>query len=104
MLRVTIHDDPESLTLQFEGKLADPRVQEAQACWRGARTGQRKPILYFDVTGVTLIDAAGKALLAAAHAEGVELVACGCLMRAIVAEIANSPVREHTSTKGPAAI
>jgi hypothetical protein len=41
---------------------------------------------------VTLIDAGGKAFLAAAHADGAELIACGCLMRAIVAELTHTPI------------
>src|SRR5262245_47105210 len=93
MLRITIRDDPESLTFQLEGRLAGPWVREAEACWQHARASQRKPVL-FDLTGVTMIDAAGKAFLAAAHAQGVELVASGCLMRAIVAELTNTPISD----------
>jgi len=36
---------------------------------------------------VTFIDAAGKEFLAAMHTEGAEFLACGCLIRAVVAEI-----------------
>jgi len=92
MLRITIHDLPESVTFQFEGRLAGPWVDEAEQCWRRALTGPHKSVQRFDLTGVTLIDAAGKAFLAAAHADGAELVACGCLMRAIVAELTSTPV------------
>jgi hypothetical protein len=92
MLRITIHDRPDAVTFQFEGRLAGPWVQEAERCWRRTRTGPHKPRERFDLTGVTLIDAAGKGFLAAAHAEGAELVACGCLMRAIVAEVTHTPV------------
>ena len=92
MLRITVHDDPGSLTFQLEGRLAGPWVREAEDCWRRTVAGQRGPALRFDLTGVTVIEAAGKAFLAAAHAQGVELVASGCLMRAIVAEITNTPI------------
>ena len=51
----------------------------------------RTSALRLDLTGVTMIDAAGKGLLAAAHAQGAELVASGCLMRAIVAELTALP-------------
>jgi hypothetical protein len=87
-----MRDGVESVTLQFEGRLAGPWVPEAEACWRRIRATDRKSALCFDLTGVTLIDAAGKAFLTAAHVEGVELTACGCLMRAIVAEIEGRPV------------
>lgn len=87
MFRITIHDNPGPLTLRLEGKLVGPWVQETEGCWQRALAGQPKSALRFDLTGVTMIDAAGKALLAAAHAQGAEFIACGCLMRAIVAEL-----------------
>jgi ABC-type transporter Mla MlaB component len=87
MLRITMHFAPGSLTFQLEGSLSGPWVREAEDCWQRTLAGQPKPVVRFDLTGVTTIDAAGKAFLAAAHAQGVELVASGCLMRAIVAEL-----------------
>src|SRR5205085_11862736 len=87
------------------GRLAGPWVRELERCWQDTRGGQqvgricnpsyeeqRKPVLRFDLTGVTFIDAAGKAFLAAMHAGGAEFVAAGCLMRAVVAEITNAPI------------
>ena len=98
MLRITIHDHLGCLTFQLEGKLAGPWVQELEDCWQRTLASQRKPVLRFDLTGVTYVDAAGKSFLAARHTEGTEFVACGCLMRAVVAEITNAPIperREH---------
>jgi hypothetical protein len=92
MLRITIHDEPGSVKLQLEGKLAGPWVREAEDCWRRTLAREGKSVLRFDLTGVMLIDAAGKAFLAAAYAQGAELVASGCLMRAIVAELTNTPM------------
>jgi anti-anti-sigma regulatory factor len=92
MLRITIHDNPGALTVQLEGRLAGPWVRELEACWQSTLSSQRKPVLRFDLTGVTFIDAAGKAFLAARHAQGAEFVASGCLMRAVVAEITNAPI------------
>jgi hypothetical protein len=87
MLRITIHDEPGSLTFQLEGRLAGPWVRELENCWQSIPAGQRKAAVRFDVTGVTSIDTAGKEFLAAMHTQGAEFVACGCLMRAVVAEI-----------------
>jgi len=87
MLRITFHDEPGTLTFQFEGKLAGPWVQEAEACWRQARASQRSSALRLDLTGVTVVDGAGKAFLAAARSQGAKLVACGCVMKAVVAEL-----------------
>jgi len=95
MLRATIHDAPGSLTIQLEGKLVGPWVQVAENCWQSSRAGQTGPVLCFDLTGVTMIDAAGKAFLAALHARGVKLIASGCLMRAIVAQITNTGIPDY---------
>jgi hypothetical protein len=50
---------------------------------------------------VTYIDAAGKDFLAARHAEGADLLACGCLMRAVVAEITAASVPDCGRPQGP---
>ena len=44
----------------------------------------------FDLAGVTFIDDAGKAYLAAMHRLGAEFVAADCLTKAVVAEITKS--------------
>jgi anti-anti-sigma regulatory factor len=92
MLRITVHDTPDSLTFQLEGRLAGPWVRELEDCWQSTLAGQRKPALRFDLTGVTFIDAAGKEFLAAMHARGAEFVTACCLMNAIVAEITRAPI------------
>jgi hypothetical protein len=89
MLRITVRDTPECLTFQLEGRLSGAWVREAEECWHRALVSQHRPVFRFDLAGVTVIDAAGKAFLSAAHAQGVELIASGCFMRAVVAEIAN---------------
>jgi anti-anti-sigma regulatory factor len=103
MLRITVHDNPESLTVQLEGRLAGPWVRELEDCWQSTRVSQRKAVLCFDLTGVTYIDAAGKEFLAAMHIQGAEFLACGCLMRAVVAEITAAPVPDcrHPESGGP---
>jgi hypothetical protein len=67
MLRITIHDNPRDLTFQLEGRLAGPWLQVLEECWQGTLARRRKPIPRVDLTGVTFIDAAGKARLAAMH-------------------------------------
>jgi hypothetical protein len=63
-------------------------------CWQTTLAGQRKPILRVDLTGVTSIDAAGQACLAAMHQRGVEFIAADCLTKAVVAEITQEPSPE----------
>ena len=92
MLRITVHDNPESLTFQLEGGLAGSWVREVEDCRQRALAGRRRPAVRFDLTGVTFIDAAGKAYLAAMHRQGAEFVAADCLTRAVVAEITKAPI------------
>jgi anti-anti-sigma regulatory factor len=87
MLRITVIGKPESLTFQLEGRLAGPWVPELEHCCDNTLAGQHPAVVRFDLTGVTLIDSAGKQFLAAMHQKGAEFIASGCLMRAIVAEI-----------------
>ena len=91
MLRITVRNAPESLTFQLEGRLAGPWVRVLQECWQGALTRQRQAILRVDLTGVTSIDAAGRACLADLHCRGAEFIAADCLTRAVVDEITGSP-------------
>jgi anti-anti-sigma regulatory factor len=91
MLRITVHENPESLTFQLEGKLAGPWVRELEECWRCTLAGPR-PAVCFDLTGVTFIDAAGKAFLAGMHRQKANFIAADCLTRAIVAEITKAPI------------
>jgi anti-anti-sigma regulatory factor len=92
MLRITVHDHPESVTFQLEGRLAGASIWEAEECRQRTLAGRRGPAVRFDLTGVTFIDDAGKVYLAAMHRQGAELVAADCLTKAIVAEIIEAPV------------
>jgi hypothetical protein len=92
MLRITVHDKPGALTFQLEGRLAGPWVRVLEECWQSALAGRRKPTPRVDLTGVTSIDAVGRACLAALHRQGAEFVAADCLTKAVVDEIATAPV------------
>jgi ABC-type transporter Mla MlaB component len=92
MLRITVHDNLESLAFQLEGRLAGPWVGEVEVCRQRTLAGRRRPAVRFDLAGVTFIDAAGKAYLAAMHRLGAEFVAADCLTKALVAEITKVPL------------
>lgn len=91
MLRITVHHEPGALTFQLEGRLAGPWVRVLEECWQSDLARQRKPMLRVDLTGVTCIDAAGRAHLAAMHRAGAEFVAADCLIKSVVAEIIGLP-------------
>jgi ABC-type transporter Mla MlaB component len=92
MLRITVHDNPESVAFQLEGRLAGSWVGEVEKCRQRALAGRRRPAVRFDLAGVTFIDDAGKAYLAAMHRLGAEFVAADCLTKAVVAEITKAPI------------
>ena len=43
MLRITVHDKPESLTFQLEGRLAGAWVREVEDCRRRVPAGAGRP-------------------------------------------------------------
>src|SRR5437764_13981764 len=101
MLRITVLDNSGTVTFRLEGRLAGPWVRELESCWQSTRVSRREYPLRLDLTGVTFVDAAGKAFLAARHAEGAELIASGCLMRAVVAEISAPQVMSGGPAEEP---
>ena len=102
MLRITIHDNLESLTFQLEGRLAGAWVREVEECRQRTLAGRRRPAVRFDLAGVTFIDAAGKAYLADMHRQRAEFVAAGCLTKAIVAEITGQGNPRGSPSQAPA--
>lgn len=88
MLKITSQQDLErqGMSLVIEGRLAGPWVEELRTyCRQILGTHQRCTMI--DLTGVTFVDAEGKALLAQLWQQGVELQASGCLIRCLVEDI-----------------
>jgi anti-anti-sigma regulatory factor len=100
VLRITVHDKPPVCTFQLEGTLAGPWVRELEECWRKALARQPVPVLRVDLTGVTLIDEAGKTCLAGLHRQGAEFITSDCLTEAIVDEITRSADRGAEKSNG----
>jgi anti-anti-sigma regulatory factor len=90
MLRITTHHNPDLLTIQLEGKLAGPWVQELADCWQRSLAARSPAEIRLDLKAVTFVDAAGKELLTRLHTQHAQFVAAGCLMKAIVAEISQA--------------
>jgi anti-anti-sigma regulatory factor len=100
MLRITVHDNPRALTFQLEGSLTGPWLRVLEECWQGTLARRREPLLRIDLTGVTFVDAAGKACLEAMHRQGAEFVAADCLTKAVVAEITQEPRADGVCSSG----
>jgi ABC-type transporter Mla MlaB component len=89
MLKITGHHDDaasESMTLILEGRLAGPWVEELNSYWRRMAANSQGGAVV-DLSGVTFVDAKGKALLTRMWQQGADLRAAGCLTRCIVEEI-----------------
>ncbi len=65
MLRITIHEQPDALTLQMEGRLAGAWVQVLQECWQSVRDCQPSAMVRVDLTGVISLDAGGRSCVSA---------------------------------------
>jgi anti-anti-sigma regulatory factor len=87
MLRITVDDQARVLTFRLEGRLEGPWVRELEQCWRSMFDVVSKPTISVDLTGVTYIDAAGKAQLAGMHEQGTQLIAGDCMTKSVVEEI-----------------
>jgi hypothetical protein len=85
MLKITTQTDPTRTIFEVEGKLAGPWVEELENCWRKAANSDR-PVRVM-ICAVTFIDDKGRDLLVDMYRHGAELVAEGCMNKAIVEEI-----------------
>ncbi len=91
MLRISANDSPRTLTFRLEGRLEGPWVRELEQCWRNTLANPSRQSVCVDLTGVTYIDAAGKARLAEMHEQGAKFVAGDCVTKALVDEIVGEP-------------
>ena len=101
MLRITVHDNPDGLTFQLEGKLAAPWLRELEECWRRTLAEAGNPSLRVDLAGVTFFDEAGKACLADMYRSGAEFVATDCLTKDVVREIRRRRSRQQNPLASP---
>ena len=105
MLKITdqFSSAPDRVSLVLEGRLAGPWVAEVDSYWRRMAVERRNGAAV-DLSGVSFVDADGKALLSRMWQEGAKLSATGCLMRCLVEEITGedhgaSPCGEQGQTR-----
>jgi hypothetical protein len=85
MLKITAKTEATGTVFELEGKLAGPWVEELRHCWQRSIAGDRPVKIVLNA--VLFIDAAGKELMVEIHRQGTDLVAEGCMTKAIVEEI-----------------
>lgn len=85
MLKITIQTDATHTIFDLEGSLAGPWVEELEGCWRTAADPHR-PVRVL-LCAVTFIDDKARKLLADMYRHGAELVAEGCMNKAVVEQI-----------------
>jgi hypothetical protein len=94
MLKITTRTEAERTTLDLEGQLTGPWVKELEASWRACFDRPVNVLL----CAVTFIDDNGKHLLAEMYQQGAELVAEGCMNKAIVQQITREKRRKRKFT------
>jgi hypothetical protein len=85
MLKITTQSDRAGTIFELEGGLTGPWVRELEASWRQNLVPNLPARVVLKT--VTFIDEAGRKLLVEMHRQGVELVAEGCMTKAIIEEI-----------------
>ncbi|HTV53759.1 MAG TPA: hypothetical protein VMI06_02470 [Terriglobia bacterium] len=89
MLRITTHQDNETVRLQVEGELVGVWVKELELAWRAACASLAGRRLLVDLIGTTQVDMAGQYLLALMHKQkdSVQFLVSGPWMRGLISEI-----------------
>jgi hypothetical protein len=63
MLRITIHEGAKAQTIQLEGKIVGPWVEEFNRAWHLLAPSLGSKELHLDLRGVAFVDAKGRRLL-----------------------------------------
>ena len=87
MLRITTSNGSDVTHFIVEGKLAGPCVCELEKCWQSMISQDSASRVVVDLTSVTFVDDAGKALLSRMSEEGTRFVASLLMPKAIIKEI-----------------
>ena len=87
MLRITVEEASNQVTLRLEGNLIGAWVTELEEAWRAASANLASRLLCLDLTAVGGIDPAGRYLLLLLHDRGARLMISGQVITEIDADI-----------------
>jgi hypothetical protein len=104
MLRITVHDAPEALTFQVEGRLVGEWARELERCWENTANIRENRSSIIDLTGILFIDAEGRSILTKLCHEGALFRTAGPLNDSIVSEISAKSKRKILGALGSAAL
>ena len=90
MLRITVDYDVNSIALRLEGKLKGDWVDELRKVWSGVRSTRLNEGAIVNLTEVSVVDVAGRHLLAEIYSSGGVLNGTGLFARSLVEEITGS--------------
>ncbi len=93
MLKITIHNSTNAATLNLEGRLAGPWVEELGRSWRAVKDNSPEKPVIVDLCEVTFVDAEGRKLLSSMYEQGARLRTFGCMAKGIVEEIVQAHSR-----------
>jgi ABC-type transporter Mla MlaB component len=94
VLRIDSLNENELTTLNVEGKLVGPWVNELERCWQKIVAVHPPQLVRINLSAVGFIDSEGKQLLCRMRREGAVLVPTGCFMKSIVDEIEREASKE----------
>lgn len=87
MLRITEKNGSRPTTLQLDGKLAGPWVEELERAWRRLSASSPDTPIIVDLSGVTFIDSEGRKLLSSMVEQGADLRAAHLMTKYIVDQV-----------------
>lgn len=87
MLKVSVVESRMRRTLVIEGSLTAPWAKELETVWKKVLEARGEQKIVVDLSEATVIDASGKAILAAMVAEGTELVGKGVYTEYLVKKL-----------------
>ena len=103
MLKITIHNSTNAATLNLEGRLAGPWVEELERSWRAVKDGSSDKPVIVDLCEVTFVDAEGRKFLSSIYEQGARLRTFGCMAKGVVDEIVQAHGRRGSTGEVPLA-
>lgn len=77
MLRITVGEAPDKVTLKLEGRLTGAWVAELEDAWRATASNGTSRALCLDLAAVDAIDSAGRYLLLLIYDRGAQVIGSG---------------------------